>query len=290
MNFQEPAAATENGTLSNPVKEVGQAAEIAQDLAVEHGPKVLMALAILVIGWWLAGMVVRVLNKVLRKRNVEETLVGFLGSICKALLLTLVIVSALGAVGIPTTSLAAVIGAAGLAIGLALQGTLSNFASGVMLIFFKPFRAGDLVHIAGQLGVVEEVQIFVTSVLTLDNKLVLIPNSAIMAGNITNYSAKETRRVDMVFGISYGDDIKRAKGVMEDVLSKNPLVLQEPAPRVAVSELADSSVNFVVRPWCKNADYWDVWFSVTEELKLALDANSITIPFPQRDVHMQQVA
>lgn len=268
--------------------------EAGMRLAVEYGPQVLIALAMLVGGWWLVGLATRMVGKVLRARKVEDTLVGFLVSIAKALLMTIVIVSVLGALGIPTTSLAAVIAAGGLAIGLAiglaLQGTLSNFASGVMLIFFKPFRAGDLVEVAGQLGVVEEVQIFVTSMVTLDNRLVLIPNGAIMAGNIMNYSGKDTRRVDMVFGISYGDDIKHAKQVMEQVLANNSLVLQDPSFRVAVSELADSSVNFVVRPWCKTEDYWDVWFSVTEDIKLALDAASITIPFPQRDVHMENVA
>ena len=269
---------------------VAGATDTVVRLALEYGPQALMAIALLVIGWWLVGLGTRVVAKVLRARKIEETLIGFLVSIAKALMMTLVIVSVLGALGIPTTSLAAVIGAGGLAIGLALQGTLSNFASGVMLIMFKPFRAGDLVDVAGQLGVVEEVQIFVTSMVTLDNRQVLIPNGAIMAGNIMNYSGKETRRVDMVFGISYGDDIKHAKQVMEKVLKGNPLVLQDPPFNVAVSELADSSVNFVVRPWCKTSDYWDVWFSVTEELKIALDAASITIPFPQRDVHMQNVA
>lgn len=269
---------------------VAVASETTMRLAVAYGPMVLLALGVLVGGWWLVGIATRLLAKVLRSRKVEETLVGFLISIAKALMMTIVIVSVLGALGIPTTSLAAVIGAGGLAIGLALQGTLSNFAAGVMLIFFKPFRAGDLVDVAGQLGTVEDVQIFVTSLVTLDNRQVLIPNAAIMAGNIMNYSGKDTRRVDMVFGISYGDDIKHAKGIMEEVLAKNPLVLQDPPSTVAVSELADSSVNFVVRPWCKSEDYWDVWFSVTEDLKIALDAASITIPFPQRDVHMQGAA
>ena len=264
--------------------------ELASSLLETYGPPAAKALAVLFIGWWVAKLITGGFSRMLTARKVEPTLVGFLKSICQALLMTLVVVTALGKLGVQTTSLAAVIGAAGLAIGLALQGTLSNFASGVMLILFKPFKAGDLVEVAGQLGTVEDVQVFVTTVLSLDNKLVVIPNGTITAGNIVNYSGKETRRVDMVFGISYGDDIKLAKEVMQRVLAKNELVLQDPPVTVAVSELADSSVNFVVRPWCKTDDYWDVWFTVTEEIKLALDAEGISIPFPQRDVHMHQVA
>lgn len=269
---------------------IEQAPELAKTLVVDYGPKVLTAMVVLFVGWWVAGLLTRVFGRMLQARNVEGTLIGFLKSICNALLMTLVVVSALGTLGIQTTSLAAVIGAAGLAVGLALQGTLSNFASGVILILFKPFKAGDLVDVAGQVGIVEDVQIFVTTVLSLDNKKVIIPNGSITSGNVVNFSGMDTRRVDMVFGISYGDDLKVAKRVMEEVLAKNAFALQDPAPRVAVKELGDSSVNFVVRPWCKTADYWDCWFSVTEEVKLALDASGITIPFPQRDVHMHSVA
>jgi len=269
---------------------ISTAAHYAQRLAATHGPGLVLAVVTLIGGWWLTGVLTRLLERALRGRKIDDTLVGFLRSIFHATLMTLVVIAVLDKLGVPTTSFVAVIGAAGLAIGFALQGSLANFASGVLLVFFRPFRVGDLVEVAGELGVVEDVEIFVTTIVTLDNKKIVIPNGTITSGNIVNYSGKETRRVDMVFGISYGDDIKLAKEVMERVLSENPLVLAEPAPKVAVRELGDSSVNFVVRPWCKTADYWDTWFSVTEEVKLALEDSGITIPFPQRDVHLHQVA
>ena len=282
MNGDEKTDATASSALNF--------AERVQEYLFENGPGVLWALVTLVVGWWIAKMITGFLRRVLEKRSLDAALVGFLTSIAYALLLTLVIISALDKVGVPTTSFIAIIGAAGLAIGFALQGSLSNFAAGVLLVFFRPFKAGDLVEAAGVLGIVEEIQIFATMLVSLDNKKIVVPNSSITSNNIINYSAKDTRRVDLVFGISYGDDIKQAKEIMMGVLEKNPHALQDPAPIVAVSELADSSVNFVVRPWCKTEDYWDCFFSVTEEIKLALDNNGITIPFPQRDVHMDRVA
>jgi small conductance mechanosensitive channel len=203
-------------------------------------------------------------------------------------LMALVVISALGQIGVNTTSFAAIIGAAGLAIGFALQGSLSNFAAGVMLIIFRPFKAGDFVEAGGVAGVVEDVQVFATVIRTGDNKEITVPNSSITNGSITNYSAKPTRRVDMVFGIGYGDDIKQAKQILHDLVAADPRILADPPVTIAVSELADSSVNFVCRPWVNSGDYWPVLFDITENVKLEFDKNGISIPFPQTDVHVHQ--
>jgi small conductance mechanosensitive channel len=191
---------------------------------------------------------------------------------------------------VETTSFIAILGAAGLAVGFALQGSLSNFAAGVMLIIFRPFKSGDFIEAGGTIGVVEAIQIFNTVLRTPDNKMVIVPNSNITGGNITNYSAKEDRRIDMVFGIGYDDDLKKAKEILERLISEDSRILKDPAPTVAVSELADSSVNFVVRPWVKTSDYWAVYWDFTEKVKLTFDAEGISIPYPQQDVHMHQVA
>ncbi|MHC4695766.1 MAG: mechanosensitive ion channel family protein [Planctomycetota bacterium] len=211
-------------------------------------------------------------------------------SLTFALLMTPVVISAVQKLGVPTTSFVAVVGAAGLAVGFALQGSLANFAAGVMVIIFRPFKAGDFVEAGGVSGAVEEVQIFATVLKTPDNKRVIVPNSAITGGTITNYSANETRRVDLVFGIGYGDDIKKAKDALEDILAQDERVLKDPTATIAVAELADNSVNLVVRPWVKTLDYWDVLFDVTEAVKQRFDAENISIPFPQRDLHLHQVA
>jgi small conductance mechanosensitive channel len=203
-------------------------------------------------------------------------------------LLVFVVLAALGQLGIQTTSFIAVIGAAGLAIGLALQGSLSNFAAGFLMIIFRPFKVGDYIEGAGVAGTVEVIQIFTTQLKTPDNKTVIIPNAALTAGNITNYSAKGTRRVDLVFGIGYGDDIDHAKNVIMDVLAKEERILKDPATTIGVVELADSSVNFAVRPWVKADDYWNVYFNLTENIKKSFDSEGISIPFPQRDVHMYE--
>jgi small conductance mechanosensitive channel len=196
----------------------------------------------------------------------------------------------LGAFGIQTTSFAALIGAAGLAVGLAFQGTLSNFAAGVLILFFRPFKIGDAVEAAGVAGSVAEIGIFTTTITSWDNKKIIVPNSSITSGVIVNINANDTRRVDMIAGIGYADDIERAKSVLEKILADHPKVLEDPAPTVAVVELADSSVNFVVRPWCKTADYWTVHFEVTRAIKEQFDAQGISIPFPQQDVHVHKVA
>jgi len=259
-----------------------------QAVVAQYGLQVLGALATLVIGIWIAKLLAKSLGRVLNKREVDPTLVKFLVSLAKIGLITFVIISAAAQIGIQTASFVAIIGAAGLAIGFALQGSLSNLAAGVMLIIFKPVKVGDYIEGGGAAGSVEAVGIFITTLLTPDNKVVYIPNSTLTGGNITNYSAKDTRRVDMVFGIGYSDDIDKAKKVINEVLSADARVLKEPAPQIVVSELEDSSVNFNVRPWVKTSDYWGLYFDTTETIKKKFDEQNISIPFPQRDVHMHQ--
>jgi len=259
-----------------------------QAVVADYGLQVIGALATLIIGIWIAKLLAKSLGKVLNKREVDPILVKFLVSLAKVGLITFVIISAAAQIGIQTASFVAIIGAAGLAIGFALQGSLSNLAAGVMLIIFKPVKVGDYIEGGGAAGSVEAVGIFITTLLTPDNKVVYIPNSTLTGGNITNYSAKDTRRVDMVFGIGYSDDIDKAKKVIDEVLSADARVLKYPAPQIVVSELADSSVNFNVRPWVKTSDYWGLYFDTTEMIKKKFDEQNISIPFPQRDVHMHQ--
>jgi small conductance mechanosensitive channel len=259
-------------------------------MAQEWGINIGLALVTLIIGMWVAKFIRSIMKKALSKRGVDGTLTGFLSSITYMALMTMVAIAAIGRLGVETNSFIAIIGAAGLAIGFALQGSLSNFAAGVMIIFFRPFKAGDFVEVAGVAGVILEVQIFATTLKTGDNKKMIIPNGSITGGNIVNYSAHDTRRVDMVFGIGYDDDIKQAKEILGRILKEDERTLADPAPLVAVSELADSSVNFICRPWVKTADYWPVYWDVTEKVKLEFDAAGVSIPFPQRDVHMHSVA
>ena len=256
-----------------------------QELFALYGLDVLAAIVILVVGRWVAKFLSNLTSKVLTKSNVDVTLVKFVSNLVYIGLLVYVIIAALGRVGLETGSFIAVLAAAGFAIGLALQGSLSNFAAGVMLILFKPFKVGDFIEGAGVAGVVEAVQLFSTRLKTGDNKAVIIPNAKMTSDNIVNYSAKDTRRVDMVFGIGYDDDLQKAKEVLQELVSGDERVLEEPAPTIAVLELADSSVNFAVRPWVKTGDYWGVYFGLTEEVKKRFDAEGISIPFPQRDVH-----
>jgi len=261
-----------------------------KNAGLEYGPSVGFALVVLVVGWIAAKIVRGVLRRVMLRARLDVTLAAFASNLVYFALLAFVIVSAMGQIGIQTGSFVAIVGAAGLAIGFALQGSLSNFASGVMLIMFRPFRAGDFVEVGGVAGSVEEVQIFSTILTTPDNKRIILPNSAVMGGTITNYSATGTRRIDMVFGIGYGDDLKKAKNILVKILDEHPAVLKDPAPVVVVGELADNSVNFNVRPWTNTPDYWTVYGDVTEAVKIQFDANDISIPFPQRDVHLHQVA
>lgn len=240
-------------------------------------------------GIWLAKRIKKYIATIMEKREIDALLASFSSNIIYVALVAFVIIATLGQLGIQTTSFVAIIGAAGLAIGLSLQGSLSNFASGVMIIAFRPFKVGDFIEAGGVSGVVEGIQIFSTQMRTGDNKAIIVPNSNIIGGNITNYSAKDTRRVDLIFGIGYDDDIKKAKEVLAELVNSDERILKDPEPVIAVSELADSSVNFVCRPWVKTADYWGVYFDLTEAVKLRFDKEGISIPYPQQDVHMHTV-
>ncbi|MDH3315236.1 MAG: mechanosensitive ion channel [Gammaproteobacteria bacterium] len=263
---------------------------VVQNAVTTWGLKVVAAIAILVIGRWLAGVATRVIKAVMTKAKQDEMLVKFLGSIVYYALLAFVVIAAISQLGVQTTSVIAVFGAAGLAIGLALQGSLANFAAGVMLIVFKPFKVGDYVEAAGTAGTIEGIMIFNTRLKTPDNKMVWVPNGKIFDGNIINYNASDTRRVDMVFGCSYEDDLTKAKSILEDLLKNDDRILADPAATVKVSALADSSVNFNVRPWVKTPDYWAVYWDLTEKVKLRFDEEGISIPYPQRDIHVHQAA
>ncbi|WP_455234069.1 mechanosensitive ion channel family protein [Thiogranum longum] len=261
-----------------------------QSLLIPWLIRIGVALAIFIIGRWIAKWLTGVTRKLMTKANLDAMLTNFLGNIVYMVLLLVVVMAALDHLGIKTTSLLAVFGAAGLAIGLALKDSLGNFSSGLMIILFRPFKVGDFVEAGGTAGVVEQVRMFATIFRTGDNREVIVPNSQIYGGTIVNYSARETRRIDMVFGIGYNDDIAKAKQIIEDIMKQDERILDDPAPAVALGELADNSVNFNVRPWVKSDDYWPVRADMLEKVKLAFDANGISIPFPQRDVHMHQVA
>ena len=249
---------------------------------------VALAIAIFVVGRVLIRVLLGVLVKFFNRAGLDEILVNFIASITRAILLLVIVIASLNQLGVDTTSLIALIGAAGLAVGLALQNSLQNFAAGVMLIVFRPFKSGDFVEVAGTAGVVEMIGIFSSTLRTGDNREMIIPNGAIYGGTITNYSARDTRRVDMVFSVGYDDDLKKAKDLLNQIISADDRVLADPAPVIAVSELADSSVNFVVRPWVNAADYSAVLWDTTEKVKLAFDANGLSIPYPQMDVHLPQ--
>lgn len=260
------------------------------EILIAWGLKLVAAALILLIGNWLAKKLAAFFVKVMDRHDVDITLTKFLRNIVYYALLTAVVIAAAGQLGINTTSFLTVVGAAGLAIGLALKDSLANFSAGVMLIFFRPFKVGDVVTVAGETGAVEEITIFNTVMNTADNQRKIIPNSIVSSGTITNITANSTRRIDMVFGIGYDDNIKGAEQILLELVQKEPKVLSDPPVTVAVSELADSSVNFVVRPWVNTEDYWDVKFSLTEKIKLAFDEAGISIPYPQQDVHMYQVS
>jgi small conductance mechanosensitive channel len=264
--------------------------EMIETYLIPWGIRLVIALAIFVVGRIAARVIARFAERVMRRANLDEMLTAFLGNILYSVLLVVVIIAALDQLGVQTTSLLAIFGAAGLAIGLALKDSLANFSSGVMLIIFRPFKVGDFIEAAGQAGVIEEVRIFSTIMKTGDNREIIIPNSHIYSGPIINVSARPTRRIDMVFGISYDDDIRKAKQLIEAAFAADDRILKDPAPAVAMAELADSSVNFNVRPWVKTADYWAVRSDLMERIKLSFDENGISIPYPQRDVHMHNVA
>lgn len=258
------------------------------ELVTIYGIKVLAAIVIFIVGRWVAKAIRSLVKRMMRKAQMDETLLKFVGNLVYIALLAFIIIAALSQLGIQTTSFIAVLGAAGLAIGLALQGSLANFAAGFLMIVFRPFRVGDYIEGAGVAGTVEEIQIFTTTLATPDNKTVIIPNASLTGDNIVNWTLKGTRRVDMVMGIGYDDDIDKAKQIMADILAEEERILKDPAPQIAMIELADSSVNFVVRPWVNASDYWGVYMSITEKIKKAFDANEINIPYPQRDVHIYQ--
>jgi small conductance mechanosensitive channel len=259
------------------------------DLVAQWGLKLLGALAVFVIGRMMAGWARRAIRRLLERSAIDATLVPFVTGITYYLLLAFVIIAALGMVGVQTASVIAVLGAAGLAVGLALQGTLGNFASGVMLLLFRPFRVGDFIEAAGVAGTVQAINIFTTTLNTPDNVGIVIPNSAVWGEIIKNYAANETRRIDLVAGIAYDDDIGLAIRTLQSILDGDERVLKDPAPTIAVSELGDSSVNIVVRPWCKRENYWGLRFDLTRTIKEQLEEAGCSIPFPQRDVHVYEV-
>ncbi len=268
--------------------DTGEINTIISTYVIPWGINIFFAIAIFIIGRIVAKMIVRLLKKILHKTGMDDILINFVSSIANTALLLFIIIAALDQLGVDTTSLIALLGAAGLAVGLALQNSLQNFASGVMLIVFRPFKAGDMVEAGGTAGVVESITIFNTILRTGDNREVIVPNGSIYNDNIINYSARDTRRIDMVFGIGYDDDIKQAKEIMQQILDSDERIHKDPAPLVAVAELADSSVNFNVRPWVNTGDYWAVKFDLTEKIKLAFDANNISIPYPQMDLHIDK--
>ena len=277
-----------NAVANVPVEEAMPMMEKIQAMGLEYGIKILGALLVLIVGMWIAKAIKKGIVKLMEKKGLDPTLVSFLSALIYVGLQAFVIVAALGELDIQTASFIAVLGAAGLAIGLALQGSLANFASGVLMIIFKPFVVGDFIEAAGTMGSVVEISIFTTVLTAPDNKKVIVPNAQVMGGNITNFNANGTRRVDLVAGISYGDDIDKAKGALEGLLAADARILKTPEPTVAVVEMADSSVNLVVRPWCTGADYWDVYFDTTEAIKKRFDEEGISIPFPQQDVHLYE--
>lgn len=260
------------------------------EMAIPYGIKILLALVIYIVGKWVVGMVASFLQKTMDARNIDPTITKFVGSIAYYMMFAFVIIAALGQLGVQTASVVAIIGAAGLAVGFALQGTLSNFAAGVMMILLRPIKVGDFVEVAGEAGVVSEVAIFATTLLTGDNKTVIISNSSVMGGNITNYSTQPERRVDLVVGVGYGSDLDQVKSELKAIADAESRILHDKGVTIGVSELADSSVNLVFRTWVNSGDYWPVRFDLTEQVKKRFDAAGIEIPFPQMDVHTDQAA
>ncbi|MCO7226024.1 mechanosensitive ion channel family protein [Pleionea sp. CnH1-48] len=260
----------------------------AIELSMAYAPKLVLALITLLVGFWIIGKISKGVEKVLTFQKVEPTLVHFLRNLVSVVLKVLLAISVASMIGIATSSFIAMLGAAGLAIGLALQGSLSNFAGGVLILFFKPFKVNDVIEAQGYLGRVKEIQIFNTILTTLDNQRIIIPNGALSNGSIKNVFAEPTRRVDLTFGISYDDDILRAKSILKDVIDDQEFVLDDHDKEIYVSEHADSSVNILVRIWTKSETYWDVYFGMYEKVKLAFDKEGVTIPYPQRDVHIHQ--
>ena len=256
------------------------------DIGSSIGISLLMALAILIVGRQLVKLILRLITVALEKSKVEDTVRIFVTNLLNTLLMILVFIAAINQLGIETTSIIAVLGAAGLAIGLALQGSLSNFAAGILIVIYRPYKVGDYIEAGNHAGTVKDIQIFSTVLKTPDNKIVVVPNGSIMNGSIVNYSDQDTRRVDLIISCSYEDDIDKVRSVLEDILKKEKRILKDPKPQIAVSELADSSVNFIFRPWVKRTDYLPVYYSLLEEVKKRFDKEGISIPYPQSDVHI----
>ncbi len=258
-------------------------------LAAVHTPKILLALGVLVVGFWLIGRFKKITQNLLERANIDITIRPFLSKVLSIALRIALLLSVANMVGVETTSFLALLGTLGLAVGLALQGSLSNFAGGVLILLLRPFKVGDFIEIQqGQLGTVTAIQLFHTYIQMPDNRIIIIPNGNLSNGSIINYSRGGTRRVDLRYGVSYQDDLKKVKEVLRNIVSQHPKVLPEPIPTIALMEFGESSINFVVRPWCKTEDYWTVYFEINEGVKEAFDAQGITIPFPQRDVHLYQ--
>ncbi|OLQ78570.1 mechanosensitive ion channel protein [Photobacterium proteolyticum] len=275
--------------LTNGVLNAGTWVADNQELLIQYGVNILSALLILFIGNMITKGIANGVAKVLRKKDMDEAVVEFLHSLVRYLLFVIVLIAALGRIGVQTASVVAVIGAAGLAVGLALQGSLSNFAAGVLIVAFRPFKSGDFVEIGGVSGSVESIQVFSTILNTPDNKMVVVPNSSVIGGAITNYSRHATRRIDLVIGVSYDADLKHTKAVLTRVIEAEDRILKDPAPTIGVLTLADSSVNFAVRPWVKTDDYWGVYFDLLQAIKEELDKENIGIPYPQMDVHLNKI-
>ncbi len=256
---------------------------------IPWGVNLIMALVIFIVGRWLAKTIRSIVKRLMNKAEMDEILTNFVGNMLYFALLIVVVIAALDQLGINTTSIMAIFAAAGLAVGLALKDSLSNFAAGVMLVFFKPFKAGDFIEAAGITGVVEQLRIFSTVMRTGDNREITIPNSHIYGGTIVNFSARDTRRIDLVFGIGYEDNLKQAKALIEEAMNEDERILKDPAPVILLMELADSSVNFAVRPWVNSGDYWVVRSDLMERVKEKFDTNGISIPYPQQDLHLYKV-
>ncbi len=284
---EAPAIIEQAKELLDPAKG-GELLDKGMDLLMQYGLKALAAIAIFIIGRMVAKWLRRLITRMMNKTDVDPMITEFTSSIAYIAMLAFVVVAALGQLGIQTTSFIAILGAAGLAIGLALQGSLANFAAGFLMIIFRPFKLGDFIEGAGVAGTVDAIHIFTTTLKTPDNKTIIIPNGKLSSDNITNYSTEETRRVDLIVGVSYDADLKEVRQVLEDIISKEERILSDPPHQVAVKELADNSVNFVVRLWVNSGDYWGVTFDMNETIKTRLDEAGIGIPYPQRDIHLYQ--
>lgn len=280
--------AADDATLTGLPEMVDDAWKVVVDRGVTLGLNIVAAVAVYVIGNWISKIVLAFFARVLDRTRVDQTLSKFLTAIARAVLLTFVILMSVNRLGVDTTSLVAIVGAAGIAVGFALKDSLSNFAAGVMIILFKPFKVDDFIEASDISGTVEEISIFSTLMRTGDNKQIIVPNGAIISNNIINYSAKPTRRIDLVVGCGYSDDLRNVKDFLDELVRSDSRILVDPEPVVAVSELGDSSVNFVVRPWVKTEDYWAVRWDLTERIKLGFDQRGFNFPFPSRDVYMHQ--